>query len=452
MKPVTLDWVALACEGELLDADPAQVVSRVRTDSRRVQAGDLFVALKGERFDAHDFLGDVVASGAAALVVSREYPGVARVVVGDTLAALQRMASAHRGLLSVPVIAVGGSNGKTSTKELLAAALGSRLRVAKTEGNLNNHIGVPMTLLTIDERHEAAVVEVGTNHPGEIAQLSGWVRPDVAVVTNIGAEHLEFLVDEAGVAREEGDLLAGLRAGATAVLNADDPWTPALRERTQARVWTAGFAEDADMRVREWEATEDGQRFVLECGGESRACAIPLTGRHMAVNAALAAAAALAAGVALEDAVRGMGGVVLPGARMRVARGRGVTLIDDSYNANPSSMLAALDELALAGGRRVAVLGTMGELGSGAAEWHRRVGAAARERGIDLVVAVGPHAPDYASGAGASAQCCADTAEAGAWLRAGLRAGDTVLLKASRSAAFERIAEALGFNGPGGGH
>lgn len=444
--------IASACGGEVVSGEGGADVLRVTTDSRSVGAGDCFFALRGEHFDGHDFAAAASAAGAAAVVVQRDVAGAggaAVIRVADTLGALQKLAAWYRGGLSIPVVAIGGSNGKTSTKELAAAALSASFRVAKTRGNLNNHIGAPLTLLEIGPEHGAAVVEVGTNHPGEIAALAAIVAPTVAVVTNIGPEHLEFLGDEAGVAQEEGSLLDVLGEGDAAVLNADDEWTGQLRARARCRVITAGFGGSADVRVESTGWADSGQRLRASVGGESAEIDLPLHGRHMAQNAALGLAAGVALGIGLGAMARSISGVTLPGGRMRSASRDGIRLIDDSYNANPGSMRAALRHLAGFGGRRIAVLGTMGEMGAGAGVWHREVGAEALRLGIDRLVAVGPFAEEYRDGAGGIAQVFDDVAGAVAFLRGEVRAGDTVLVKASRAARFEQIADALGFGARG---
>lgn len=448
MRRMTASEIAGACGGEIISGSAGAEVCRVTTDSRSAGAGDCFFALRGEHFDGHDFVGDAVVAGAAAAVVERGVGcagGAAIIRVTDALGALQRLATGYRRSLSIPVVAIGGSNGKTSTKELTAAALSAGFRVAKTRGNLNNHIGAPLTLLEIGPEHGAAVIEVGTNHPGEIAALAAIVAPTVAVVTNIGPEHLEFLGDEAGVAREEGSLLDGVGEDGAAVLNADDGWLGELRSRARCRVITGGFGEGADVRVECVGSGEAGQRLRANSGGDVVEFDLPLPGRHMAQNAALALAAGTALGLGLGPMAGMFAGVRLPGGRMRCLAREGVRLIDDSYNANPASMRAALGHLSTYSGRRVAVLGTMGEMGDGAGSWHRDAGAEAKRLGIDRLVAVGPFAGEYRSGAGGEAEVFADVAGAVAFLRGEVRAGDTVLLKASRSARFERIAEALGF-------
>ncbi|HPA16427.1 MAG TPA: UDP-N-acetylmuramoyl-tripeptide--D-alanyl-D-alanine ligase [Verrucomicrobiae bacterium] len=448
MRRLTTSEIALACGGEIVSGPGDAAVCRISTDSRAAGAGDCFFALRGGHFDGHDFARAAAASGAAAVVVEREIAGAEGTVVirvADALRALQRLAAWYRASLTIPVVAIGGSNGKTSTKELVAAALSAGFCVAKTRGNLNNHIGAPLTLLEIGPEHGAAVVELGTNHPGEIAALAAIAAPTVGVITNIGPEHLEFFGDEAGVANEEGSLLDSLREGHAAVLNADDRWVGELRSRARCRVITGGLGHAADLRVEVMGATDSGQRLRAHAGGESAEFDLPLHGNHMAQNAALAMATGLALGLRLGAMAASMGGVTLPSGRMRCVARDGIRMIDDSYNANPGSMRAALGHLAGFTGRRIAVLGTMGEMGAGAAALHREVGGDVRRLGIDLLVAVGPFSGDYRSGAGGGTAVFEDVAGAVAFLRGEVRAGDTVLVKASRAAKFELIAEALGF-------
>ncbi len=455
MRPLSLAEIQSACAASLLHGSSTILCKRVCIDSRALQPGDLFVAIVGERFDGHDFAAEALERGAAAVLISRPVPipsdkgGV--LLVTETVSALQSIAAWYRTQCHIPIVAVAGSNGKTSTKEMCAAALSCHFSVAKTQGNLNNHLGVPLTLLSIGPEHSAAVIELGTNHPGELAQLAGIVQPSLGILTNIGHEHLEFLIDEEGVAREEGALLEALGSESAAILNADDPWTPRLRQRTAATVITAGFASGADIRIQELTSSQGGQRLRIESEGLRREFWIPLPGRHMASNASLAIAAAVALCVPPDEIGRGLITTQLPTGRVRVLGKNGIDCIDDTYNANPSSMKAALELLGARPGRRIAVLGTMGELGSDEARWHRQMGEVAAAMGVDMLLAVGPFAISYREGAGARTSCFENAQEACAWLLPKLQAGDTVLVKASRSARLERVVEGLGF-ASGGGH
>ncbi|MBX7158159.1 MAG: UDP-N-acetylmuramoyl-tripeptide--D-alanyl-D-alanine ligase [Verrucomicrobiae bacterium] len=427
----------------------ATQVLGVNTDSRRVIKGDCFFALKGERYDAHDFIEEVIARGAVTAVVERDVKTLKEfplIRVDNTVLALQQLASFYRDSLKIPIVAVAGSNGKTSTKELIAAALSSRWNAAKTLGNLNNHLGVPLTLLGIDPEHEAAVVELGTNHPGEIAFLTKLVKPTVGVITNIGLEHLEFFKDEAGVAKEEGALLEGMENQAIAILNADDSWTESLRGRAKGKVLTAGFSESADVRVSKLEQNDKGQSFCVTFQDDEKIFELPLVGRHLAGNAALAIATGLSLDFSLAEMAEGLKRVSLPSGRMKVyvAKGGG-KVIDDSYNANPSSMKAALHYLAGLSGRRIAVLGDMGELGEEASQWHRYVGREAAQLPLDLVVAIGREAGNYAQGTAGKikVETFVGVEEAVDFLKKNVGSNDVILVKASRSARLERVVEAL---------
>ncbi len=443
-------------ESPVRDGKPVDI--RVCTDSRSVTPGDCFVALAGEKFDGHDYLEEVAAKGASIAVVHRDAPAprsLPLIRVDDTVAALQRAAARYRASLKIPIIAVGGSNGKTSTKEQIACVLGAKFQISKTEGNLNNHIGVPLTLLRIGAGTEAAVVELGTNHPGEIELLMKIARPDVSVVTNIGNEHLEFFMDQQGVFQEEGVLVELLPKDGLAVLNADCPYTTRMRQRARSGVVTGGFAEGADIRVSSREDTEAGQFFTIEHAGLNEKFELPVPGAHMASNASLSVAVGAAFEVPLWAMAQRLRGLKIPGGRMRSVTRGGITVIDDSYNANPSSMEAALAYLVSRQGRRIAVLGGMGELGGESERWHVHIGRKAADLGVDMLVAVGLSGQQYARGAYdrvSRVEIYADNATAGEFLKRELRKGDVVLFKASRSAKLEQVVEAVGFGGGSGGH
>ncbi|MCC7518189.1 MAG: UDP-N-acetylmuramoyl-tripeptide--D-alanyl-D-alanine ligase [Verrucomicrobiae bacterium] len=428
-------------------------VRRVTTDSRDAGPGDLFVALKGERFDGHDFVAQALERGASAAMVSRPLavgPRLAPMIfVDDTLTGLQAMARAYRGERPVKTVAVAGSNGKTGTKELVAAALGVKYAVLKNRDNLNNHIGVPISLLQLERRHQLGVFEVGTNHAGELIPLLQMVRPMAGVITVIGEEHLEFFRDLEGVAREEGALAEILPAEGLLALNADDPWSPSIARRCRARVVTFGFTRAADYRGLAVEVAADGVRFRAACPSGEHDVALRLLGRHQASNALAALAIADFFGVDLA-AVADAFETVSP-AKMRMERKvtpNGALLINDAYNANPSSVRAALCAVAEISipGRRYAVLGEMRELGAAAEDGHRSVGRAAAENHFDFLLLVGEGVDAVAEGAregGAPPpriERCAGPAEAAAFLRAHVARGDAVLIKASRGVALERIA------------
>lgn len=417
-----------------------RALAGVSTDTRSIRKGDLFVALAGENYDAHDFLAAARDAGAAALVVSKAEAavglGLPVYVVPDTLVALAALATAWRRAWGRSVIAVAGSNGKTSTKELLRAALGDTLVVHATKGNLNNLIGVPLTLLAIPSDAEIAVVEVGTNAPGEIARLRAMTVPDVAVLTSIGEEHLEGLGDLAGVLREESDVFDGVTL---AVVPASQPDVAAAAEGRARSIVRAGL-ESADVMPSEWGLDDEGRPWLVFDGVRVE---LPLRGAHQAANAMLALATARACGVPIASAAAGM-------ARMPVPNMRGVwetmgqaVLINDAYNANPPSMRAALDLLGRvgAGRQRVAILGTMRELGAQAAQQHLDVARAALASPAELVVGVGEFAAAFESLADRSGRVVAVSEFDELWpvLEARLARDAVILLKASRGMRLERL-------------
>lgn len=444
----TLSFFAGACAGRLEGED--RRFAAVSIDSRTLAAGDLFVAIRGERFDGHDFAAAAVEKGACGVVVSREVTVAApRIVVRDTLAALAAAASAWRALFDIPVAAVGGSNGKTTTKELLAAILHQAGPVLATRGNLNNHIGVPLTLFRLDASHRAAVVEMGANHAGEIAALAAMARPTVGLVTNAGAEHLEGFGSLEGVARAEGELFEGLGPDGTAVVNADDAFAGLWRSQSTAgRVVTFGTAADADFRATGVScAIEAGQwaaRFELHSPAGSAAVRLGLPGRHSVVNALGAAAAAWACGATLGHIVAGLGGVAPVAGRLQLRPGvAGSWIIDDSYNANPSSAMAGLEVLASLPPERWLVLGEMAELGAQAVQCHADVGAAAKRHGVTRLFATGPTTSHAVEAFGTGGRWFTDADALLATLRGELRPGVTLMVKGSRINRLERIVAAL---------
>ena len=447
----TLSQFCADAEGRLVGADARW--SGVCIDSRKVQPGDLFIALRGEHVDGHDYVAAAASAGAAGAVVERLLPTcvLPQVVVVNAEQALQQAAAAHRSRFGGPVVAVAGSNGKTTTKELVRSILARRWRVLATRGNLNNHLGVPLTLLSLDASHEAAVIEVGANHPGEVAFLTTLVRPQVGLVTNAGAEHLEGFGNLEGVARAEGELFAGLANTATAVINADDEFAglwDALRGK--ANRLDFGFSAAAGVRIVDWDTGVNGvQTFGLVTPAGEVSVRLPLLGRHNAVNAAGAAAAALAAGASLEDITAGLAAVeAVPGRLvMRTAVG-GARLIDDTYNANPSSVAVGLDLLASYGGERWLVLGEMGELGEHTAAAHTAAGELARVAGVSRLFALGAPTKLSAVAFGLGAECYASGEALAQSLVAALRAHGaphelTVYVKGSRMNHLERVVAAV---------
>ena len=453
----TADELVRATRGGWIEEPPADVVG-VSTDTRALSAGALFVALKGERFDAHEFLAEAARGGASAAVVSEARAGdpspLPRLAVKDPLAALGAIARLHRLRHAIPVVGVTGSNGKTTTREMIAAILATRGPVLKTEGNLNNEVGVPLTLLGLGPEHRAAVIEMGMSNPGEIGRLAAIAAPQVGVVTLAAPAHLAGLGTVDRVADAKAELYLGLPEGGVAVVNADDARMLERARRCGRRMVTFSAAKGRRGDVVVVEVTSqgaDGLRFVLGIGNREVPVHIPgLVGAHNAQNAAAAAAAAIVLGCTDREIVRGLGEVRPVGRRLRVeALPSGVRLLDDCYNANPASMSAGLRtlvDLAADGGRPVAVLGDMLELGDFEAEAHRALGEEAARAGVRALATFGPRAraaAEAARAAGLDAFHTEDLPALVEWARAALRPGDVLLVKGSRGMKLERLVEAL---------
>jgi UDP-N-acetylmuramoyl-tripeptide--D-alanyl-D-alanine ligase len=368
----------------------------VCTDSRTLQSGDLFVALRGERYDGHDFVAKAAAAGAVAALIDREHQQAAPLpvaAVDDTTVALGALAAHWRRQFNIPMIAVAGSNGKTTVKEMIAACLRAHFgdeAVLATRGNLNNHIGLPLTLLTLRAAHRVGVVEVGMNHPGETAELAAIAAPTVAVINNAQREHQEFMRSVADVADEHASLVAALPADGIAVLNADDAHAAVWRTAAGNRA-VRDFGFDAKAAVSaSCELQAASARLAVRTPEGGATFDLPLAGDHNARNALAAIAAATAAGATLDSCIGALAGFSAVKGRLQIKRSRqGALLIDDTYNANPDSVRAAIDVLARAPGRKLLVLGDMGEVGTQGNEFHLEIGAYARDRGIDALYAMG---------------------------------------------------------------
>lgn len=459
MEPRPLAHFATSIEGELRDASPNAVVRRVSTDSRDIQRGDLFVALTGERFDGHDFAADAVRRGAVAALVARrreaEFEGVPRMLVTDPRRAFGQIAAAYRAQFRLPVVAVGGSNGKTTTKELIGAILGGCFHTLCSRESYNNDVGVPATLLDLENRHVAAVIEVGTNHPGELAPLVRMAQPRMGVITHIGEEHLEYFGSLAGVMEEEGWLADLLPPDGVLILPGDAPWSTTLQARTRARTVRVGTTPGCAWQLGECRLDAEGTTFSVvgprpELSGEYR---VNLLGRHQVFNALLAAAVGAEFGLDGEEIRRGLARCAAPRWRMNRRQWAGVEIIEDCYNANLDSLLAALDTLAAfpCRGRRILVLGGMAELGVHTARAHVTAGRRLAEIGVDHLVTVGETAAISADSAVAAGMARVDRVAsveaAAARLRNWLRPGDCLLVKGSRSARLERLGRLLSDEG-----
>jgi UDP-N-acetylmuramoyl-tripeptide--D-alanyl-D-alanine ligase len=457
MEPRSLEYIARACGGTHLSGEREAVVERVCTDSRETRRGDLFVAIRGERFDGHDFLADAVARGVAGVVVMPGRAGAktegrcGMIAVEDTRAALGRLAAKYRDEFRIPVIAVAGSNGKTTVKELIASVLQQKLSTVWSDASFNNDIGVPMTLLKLGRAAQAAVIEVGTNHPGELAPLVQMVQPRYGVITSIGREHLEFFGDLEGVAREEGWLAELLPADGHLFVNGDSEWISKILPRTRAAVQRIGLCAGNDWRVQSARVTKEGVTFRVNApeqdfSGEYRTA---LLGRHQAINATLAIAVAARLGLSQAEIQRGLD--ECRGAKMRLQfrDHNGVCVLNDAYNANADSLLVALQTFSElpCKGRRVAVLGDMAELGRDSEAAHEEAGRRAAELGVEQLFAVGSMATVLGRGAREAGLNrvfeFGDVATAAAAVKRFVKSGDLVLLKASRRAGLERVGDAL---------
>jgi len=463
MEPRTIQFMAGACAGDLLSAPDDLVISRVCTDSRQVQLGDLFIALRGDHFDGHDFIADVLGKGARALLIQRERipagaKNCAMIIVQDTRKALGNLATRYRADFSLPFIAVGGSNGKTTAKELIASVLNQKLVTLSSEGSFNNDIGVPLTMLKLENAHQAAVFEVGTNHPGELAPLVRMVHPHYGVITSIGREHLEFFGSIEGVAREEGWLAQLLPSPGKLFINGDNDLTPIVAERARATVVRAGFGERNHWRAHSLHIDRDGITFQVDglmrdFAGEYR---IALLGRHQVLNSLFAIALGVELGLNRAEIQQGLTACKQVKMRMQFFEFDGVGILNDAYNANADSMIAALEALKElpCKGRRIAVLGDMAEQGIHGFAAHEEIGRCAADLGIGQLFAVGAMATHTARGARNAGLNrvleFADVETAAAAIKSFVKEGDLLLIKASRSARFERIAN-LFRNGEGAG-
>lgn len=442
-----LSDIAAAIGGQLTGADGA--VSGVSTDTRSIGAGQLFVALRGERFDAHDFLDQAAANGATAMLVASidKLPaGASAVVVDDTRLALGRLAAAWRARFELPVIAVTGSNGKTTTKEMIAAILKAAFgeAVLATRGNLNNDIGLPLTLLGLDAAHRAAVIEMGMNHPGEIAYLTGLGAPTVALVNNAQRAHLEGMGDLDEVAREKGSIFNGLRPEGVAVINADDAYCGFWQDMASAhRQLTFGIDRAADVRGRVLEHGLEVRLQLTTPAGEAD-ITLQVPGRHNARNAVAAAAACIAAGIPLSAVADGLAAFTgVKGRLQRRAGRKGAEILDDTYNANPDSVRAGIDVLAATIGRKVLVLGDMGEIGEANAQYHDEIGGYAKSQGVDRLFALGDSAQLAVRNFGEGARHFCNIDKLIAAVDKELGPETTVLVKGSRFMKMERVADAL---------
>ena len=442
MIVATLSDAAKTLQGRLVGPDRS--FRGVSTDTRQLRADELFVALTGPNFDGHEFVAQAAARSAAGAVVNRVVDStLAQVEVSDTLIALGELAADWRQQMNARVVGLTGSNGKTTLKEMIASCLSIAANTIATEGNLNNEIGVPLMLLRIAPEHEFAVIEMGANHIGEIAYLTECVAPDVVAITNAGAAHLEGFGSIDGVARGKGEILQGSPRPEFAVLNADDDYFEFWAALTDdVTVLSFGLAEAATVRALDIESTPGGLSFDLRLPDSQIHIDLPLAGRHNAVNAAAAAAVALALDIDADTIRAGLNATRPVSGRLRPIAGiSGLTIFDDSYNANPGSVRAAAEFLGAREGKSWLVLGDMAERGDDADRLHAEAGAAARNAGVDRLFTMGRHARCAAEAFGDGALYCESLAELNAAIHDALIEGASVdmLVKGSRSMRMERV-------------
>ncbi len=453
MNPLPLSEIAQLAGGSLSSGDGAVVVDKVSTDSRTIKHGELFVALRGENFDGHSFVETIATTGAAGAIVDSNWKGnvpenFPLIRARDTLQAYQQLAANYRKSLKLDVVAITGSNGKTSTKDFAAAVLARRFRVTKTQGNFNNHVGLPRTILEATSQDKVAVWEIGMNHPGEVAALAKVAAPDVGIITNIGVAHIEYMGSRERIAEEKGALAEAIGAEGTVILNADDPFTKGIAARTRGKVVLAGTTAGT-IRASEMNQSGSATDFTILEGAHRCRAQLPVPGMHMVQNALLAIAAGRVFGLSLEECAAGLIAAPLAKARLQVKEIRGVLFLDDSYNANPDSMKAALRTLVELDveGQRIAVLGEMRELGDESERGHREVGEAAAALKVDHLIAIGNVAAAIAQAAKLAglenSSTVASTAEAAELLVELAAPGDLVLIKGSRLARTEQVIEAF---------
>jgi UDP-N-acetylmuramoyl-tripeptide--D-alanyl-D-alanine ligase len=451
MNPLSISQIAELSGAKLEQGDGKISVERISTDSRTIKKGELFVALRGENFDGHKFIEATAKTGAAGAIVDPKWNGkapakFALLRVDDTLLAYQNLAANYRKSLPIKVLAITGSNGKTSTKDFAASVLGRKFRVTKTQGNFNNHVGLPRTILEATSEDEVAVWEIGMNHPGEVAPLAKIAAPNAAIITNIGVAHIEFMGTREAIAKEKGALAEAVPAEGTVILNADDPFSKGIAERIRAHVIFSGTKEGT-VRAIDIQQRADGSEFTIIEGAHRCRAQLPVPGLHMVQNALLAVAAGRAFGLSLEEAAGGLAGAPLTKARLQIKEIKGVQFLDDSYNANPDSMKAALQTLVEldADGKKIAVLAEMRELGKESERGHEEVGEAAAAFGIDHLIGIGEMGAVISRAAEKAglekSTVVGSTSEAAELLTEIAAPGDLVLIKGSRLARTEDVIE-----------
>ena len=445
---VKVSDIAAAAEGKLLCGDENTVITSFITDSREAKAGAMFVPIRGERADGHSYIPAVLEGPAAAAFTDHEIPLGEKplVLVKDCREALQKAAAWYRDQFAIPIVGITGSVGKTTAKEMVAQALSAQFRVLKTAGNQNSQVGVPITVCGLRKDHTAAVVEMGVSMPGEMARIAGVVKPTCAVMTNIGVSHIEFMKTRENILAEKARIADYLPPDGALFVNGDDDLLPTLKETMGSRVVTFGLGPTCDWRAFGLNEADKGTFFTCQSpAGERTELFVPAAGEHNVRNALCAMAVARYLGVPAGDVVRAISAYKAPAMRQQMVEANGLLIIDDSYNASPDSMRSAIDVLSTrpVTGKRAAVLADMLELGDFSQQGHYQVGQYAKERGVELLVAVGPLSREIAAGYGEGARWFATNQEAAAFLRDALRPGDAVLVKGSRGMKTDEIVAAL---------
>ncbi len=455
MIEINCSDIAKACGGKLISGTSTERILNICIDSRKVACGDLFIPIKGERFDGHDFLVPSLQAGAVAALTQQDVPaieGKAIIRVDDTQKALKDIAAWYRGLFDIPLVGITGSVGKTSTKDMIASVLAEKYSVLKTQGNFNNEIGLPLTLFNLDKSHEAAVIEMGMSNLGEISRLTAIAKPHIAVITNIGMSHIENLGSRENILKAKLEILEGLDSNGLVVLNSDDGFLAGVAKNLAFRTKMYGIENEADYRAYNVKNQgENGTDFTVKIGEIEYNVHIPVPGIHNVYNALAAMAAGVELGIPVESIIQGIAKFSSGNMRLNIITHNGIKIINDAYNASPNSMEAAINVLkdVAAGGRSAAVLGDMLELGDWAPEAHRGVGIFAAAKAVSCLVAVGQNARYIAQGARESGMPEAQihsfdsNEEAIRYLRTWLQSGDVVLVKGSRGMKMEQIVEEL---------
>ncbi len=450
MAQFSVEEILAATGGTLVQGSETVQVEGVSIDSRTIAPGMLFIPLQGEKSDGHAYIGKAIQAGAGAVLtavpVALESSEIPCVQVEDTLLALQQLANYHRRRFQIPVIAVTGSNGKTTTKDMVAEVLSTKYQVCKTQKNYNNEIGLPLTLLSLQESDEACVVEMGMRGLGQIAELAKIAEPTIGVVTNVGVAHLELLETQENIARAKGELVEALPSDGTAVLNMDDERVAGMQGLSECRVIGYGMGSQAAVQALDLQFAEGGTDFMCRSFDEVFAVHLPVAGKHNVYNALAAIAVARVLGVSAEKIRKALAHWLGGEMRQEKMELDGICFINDAYNANPVSVLMAIESLPQFGeGRKFVVLGDMLELGPTAADWHYRMGEAVAAAGVTGLVGLGELAAEAVRAASESGvphgYACRSHADAMAWLKAHLQEGDIVLLKGSRAMHLEDIIE-----------